>query len=58
MQKWFVWRQDDKLIHRAWLKSAPKRYSTICCEARAMWENKSKPKNKIGEVVWQSWVEN
>ncbi|XP_074352525.1 uncharacterized protein LOC141691660 [Apium graveolens] len=56
-KKWFVWRQEDNLVYRAWFKSASRRYSTICCEARTLWENNSKPKNKIGNDVWLSWVE-
>ena len=57
MQKWFVWRQENNVVYKAWLKSAALRYSSICCEARALWEKKGNPKNKIGMNVWLSWVE-
>lgn len=56
-KKWVVWRQEDNVIYEAWLKSASRRYSNICCEARTLWEQNSKPKNNIAEDVWLSLVE-
>ncbi|KAL1805668.1 hypothetical protein ACET3Z_028736 [Daucus carota] len=33
-----VWRQDDKVIYKAWAKKAATRYSNFCCDARGKWE--------------------
>ena len=56
IQKSFVWRQDDKIIYKAWSKKASLRYSSFCSDAQAKWE-KGQQDNRIAMHVWLRWVE-
>lgn len=55
-QKSCVWRQDDKIIHKAWAKKASVRYTNFCSDARARWE-KGGQDSRVAMHVWLRWVE-
>ncbi|WOG84325.1 hypothetical protein DCAR_0103508 [Daucus carota subsp. sativus] len=55
-KKTCVWRQDDRIIHKAWAKKASVRYTNFCSDARARWE-KGGQDSRVAMHVWLRWVE-
>ncbi|KAK1357992.1 hypothetical protein POM88_051248 [Heracleum sosnowskyi] len=56
-KKWFVWKQPDNIMYKAFFKNAAIRYKDLRSRARAHWETKPELSNKIGRDVWLSWIE-
>ncbi|KAK1394071.1 hypothetical protein POM88_013127 [Heracleum sosnowskyi] len=54
-KKYFVWRQSDAIIYKAWLSSVRTKYSEFVSIARSKWEYNNRRDNSIGLNVYLSW---
>ncbi|KAL8107950.1 hypothetical protein AgCh_024382 [Apium graveolens] len=48
----------DTTLYRGWLGSARRKYSKICSVARAGWETDEEDDIRIGQQVYEKWIEN
>ncbi|XP_074335987.1 uncharacterized protein LOC141673154 [Apium graveolens] len=55
-KKFFVWKQEDDIIHDGWLTSARRKYSEVVSVARSNWEKNKKQDTRIGKNVYASWI--
>ncbi|KAK1369544.1 hypothetical protein POM88_035636 [Heracleum sosnowskyi] len=56
-KKWFVWKQPDNIMYKAFLKNAAIRYKDLRSRARAHWETKPELSNRIGRDA-EKWKRN
>ncbi|KAK1370791.1 hypothetical protein POM88_036883 [Heracleum sosnowskyi] len=50
-KKWFVWKQPDNIMYKAFFKNVEIRYKDLRSRARAHWETKPELGNRIGRDV-------